>query len=231
MTHTAIKIAIGVSVVAALAGFGAMMVSGAPESVPAATATENAATELNPAFRPDRDPARVAQALTGTAQNFVPAGTLPGGASSLQESYQDWQVVCAQQVANDQTGAASPVKRCVMNQQQVERQNQQRVLAIELAPAGDKLEGALVLPFGLALDEGAALRVDDGPAGPPLRFRTCLPAGCVIPLSFDAANIAALRKGGMLKVKVVADGGGDTLLPISLKGFAAAYSRVAALSR
>jgi invasion protein IalB len=221
----------GVSAAAMLAGFGAMMIFGAPDSVSGATATENTAKELNPAFHTDRDPARVAQALTGTAQNFVPAGTLPGGASSLQESYQDWQVVCAQQVASDQTGDATPLTRCAMNQQQIERQNQQRVLAIELAPAGDKLEGALVLPFGLALDQGATLRVDDGPVGPPLRFRTCLPAGCVIPLSFDANKVAALQKGATLKIKVVADGGSDTLLPISLKGFAAAYSRVTALGR
>ena len=53
----------------------------------------------------------------------------------------------------------------------------------------------MVLPFGLALDHGVVLQVDDGAPGPVLRFRTCLPAGCVVPLSSDAKLVAAARKG------------------------------------
>jgi invasion protein IalB len=151
-----------------------------------------------------------------------PNDTLPGGASSLQETYQNWQVVCTQRES---------AKQCVMSQQQVSRQNQQRVLLVELTPAKDKLEGVLILPFGLALERGASLQIDDAAAGQPLQFRTCVPAGCVVPLSFDARTIATLQRGAALKIKVVSDGGEDTPLSVPLKGFTEAYSRVTALRR
>jgi invasion protein IalB len=108
---------------------------------------------------------------------------LPGGASSVQETFESWTVACVMD------GAA---KRCDLTQQQTDQQSRQRVLAIELSAATtDKVDGALVLPFGLAPDRGVTLHVDDAPAGPILSFRTCLPAGCVVPLSFDARLLAA----------------------------------------
>ncbi len=50
------------------------------------------------------------------------APSLPGGASSLQESYRDWRVTCR---------IAEATKRCALSQQQA-RQDGQRVLAIKL---------------------------------------------------------------------------------------------------
>jgi invasion protein IalB len=148
--------------------------------------------------------------------------SLPGGASSLNETYKDWTVACAQ------TGAT---KRCVLSQVQTQ-QNRQRVLAVELnAPAGNTVSGTLVLPFGLALDSGVAFQIDDKPAMAPVRFRTCIPTGCLVNVTFDAAMIVALRSGTALKVKAVADGGAAAPFSISLQGFGTALDRVAALSR
>ncbi|HEY4201821.1 MAG TPA: invasion associated locus B family protein [Devosiaceae bacterium] len=156
------------------------------------------------------------------AQVTPPASTLPGGASSLNETYRDWQVACAQDGAG---------KRCALSLTEA-RQNGQRVLTIQLnAPAGNTVAGALVLPFGLSLDAGVVLQVDDKPAGQPLRFRTCLRAGCVVALNFDAATIVALRGGGVLKVKTVADSGAEQPFSISLQGFATALDRVGALAQ
>jgi invasion protein IalB len=140
----------------------------------------------------------------------------------LQETYDDWQVACGQQ---------GGVKRCAMGQQQISKENRQRVLDIELWPAGDKLEGALMLPFGLALDQGVTLQVDDAAPGQPLHFRTCLPGGCVVPLSFDGRSLTALLHGTALKLKAVVDGGGIAPFTISLKGFAGAYNRSVALAK
>jgi invasion protein IalB len=140
----------------------------------------------------------------------------------LNETYRDWQVACSQQ------GTA---KRCALSQSQAQK-NGQRVLAIEFnAPSGNTVAGILVLPFGLALDKGVTLQIDDKPAGQPLRFRTCLPAGCVVPVSFDAPTLTVLRAGVALKVKATADGGQDVPFSISLQGFATALDRVAALAR
>jgi invasion protein IalB len=143
---------------------------------------------------------------------------LPGGASSLQETYQDWRVAC--QVANK-------LKRCVIAQQQ-NQQNGQRVLAIELnAPSGHMVAGTLALP----LDAGVAFQIDEKPAMPPMRVRTCVPSGCLVDVGFDAQTVAALRAGTAIKIKATADGGATMPLSISLRSFGAAIDRVAVLSR
>jgi invasion protein IalB len=151
---------------------------------------------------------------------------LPGGASSLRESHGDWMVSCAVQ---EQAGRN--VKSCALSQEQTNGNSRQRVLAIELKPENTGVAGILILPFGLALDHGATFQVDDSPAGPPQKFRTCIPAGCLVPVSFDARTLAALRKGNQLKVKTVADGGKETPFTISLKGFPSAFDRTAALAK
>jgi invasion protein IalB len=167
-----------------------------------------------------RDPLVVAQAATPTQ---TPASSLPGGASQIQETYRDWQVACVQQAQG---------KRCAATQVQLDPQSHQRVLDIEINESGpDKIAGVLLLPFGLALDRGATLQIDDGAPGQPLRFRTCIPAGCLIPLTFDAAYGAALRKATALKIKAVGDGGQDALFSVSLKGFGDALNRIGTLTQ
>jgi invasion protein IalB len=148
---------------------------------------------------------------------------LPGGANSLQETFDNWTVACV---------AQNGARRCAVSQQQADQQTRQRVLAIELiASSRDKVDGTLILPFGLALEDGVTLQVDDAPAGPRLRFRTCLPGGCLVTLAFDAAQSTALRKGETLKVNAVADGGKNAVFTISLKGYPAALDRMAALTK
>lgn len=162
--------------------------------------------------------ALLALSASAAAQN---AGSLlPGGASSLQETYQDWSLSCqsAQKVV------------CAVSQQQ-SQQNGQRVLAVELRGGAEGgISGNLVLPFGLLLDSGAVLQIDDGQPRAPLRFSTCVPAGCLVPLTFDAKTIAALRPGTALKIKVQNMDKQEVTLSISLKGLAAALDRLKALA-
>lgn len=196
-----------------LLGAGAMLYFMPGIAVPEKAIAASIKDQLN-----DPAPQRfeVAQAQTGGGS------TLPGGASSLNETYRDWRVACAQQ---------GPTKQCAMSQAQAQ-QNGQRVLGIELgAPAGKTVSGTLVLPFGLALDSGVTFQIDDKPEMAPARFRTCVPAGCLVNVSFDAATILALRAGTALKVKATADGGATAPFSISLQGFGTALDRVAVLSR
>jgi invasion protein IalB len=148
---------------------------------------------------------------------------LPGDATSLQEMHGDWRVACAQQ---------SGRKVCALSQQQTDKNSGQLLLAIELnAPAIDKAEGTLILPFGLALDQPVTLQVDDAAASPTLRFRTCLPVGCLVRLTFDSTSVALLRKGTTLTVRATADGGQGAVFKISLNGFSSALDRTAALAK
>jgi invasion protein IalB len=165
-------------------------------------------------------------ALFGAPALAQEAAGLPGGATSANESHGDWTVSCA---VVPQNGAANKV--CALSQRQTNGQTRQRVLAVELRPKETGAEGTLVLPFGLALDQGVALQIDDGQALPGLQFRTCLPGGCLVDLRFDAKTLPILRKSNSLKIKVVADGAGETQLAVSLKGFPGALDRTIALSK
>lgn len=163
----------------------------------------------------------IAQARVGAHGAEANSG-LPGGASSLNETYKDWRVACAQQ---------GNAKRCALSQIQAQ-QNGRRVLAIELnIPSNNTVSGTLVLPFGLALDSGVSFQIDEKPAMQPLRFRTCMPGGCLVSVSFDAATVTALRAGTALKIKATVDGGAVAPFSISLQGFATALDRVGVLSR
>jgi invasion protein IalB len=172
-------------------------------------------------------------AQTASAQNSqVPtapaapsqASPLPGGATSLQETYQEWLVSCAAPVG---------VKRCSLSQQQL-NQGRQRVLLIELVPGhGDSLAGTLIMPFGLLLDAGVALYVNEKPAGKSHRFRTCIPAGCMVPLQLGASSlVTALRSGTTLKlIATPSDGTQPVTFIVSLKGFPAALDRAIDLAK
>lgn len=149
---------------------------------------------------------------------------LPGGATSLNETHGDWTVTCT-----TPGGAA----RCAVSQTQVNEENRQRVLAMELTAneGGKAASGTLVLPFGLKLDQGVAFSIDEGELPPPLRFSTCLPVGCLVPLTFSQDAVAAMQAGTTLKVKAVAqDNGREINFSISLSGFAAALARAAELT-
>jgi len=149
------------------------------------------------------------------------APSLPGGASSLQETYRDWRVAC--EIVN-----AS--KRCALSQQQA-RQDGQRVLAIELqAGPDDAVTGHLVLPFGLLLQAGITPQIDEQPSMDALPFRTCLPQGCIVPITFDQPVIDSLRAGTTLKLTAKSSASNeDVTLGVSLRGFSTALDRVKAL--
>ncbi|MXO02422.1 invasion associated locus B family protein [Shinella zoogloeoides] len=207
---------LGISTVAAAAIAAAVAAYAVPSGAQSSSGTDTLFTTSNADPVPQRF--ELAQAQAGGAAT----SGLPGGASSLNETYKDWRVACVQQ---------GTVKSCVLSQAQVQ-QNGQRVLAIELnAPTGNAVTGTLVLPFGLALDAGVTFQIDEKPAMQPVRFRTCVPGGCIVNVNFDAATLVALRAGAVLKIKATADGGAATPFSISLQGFGTALDRVAALAR
>lgn len=194
-------------------------------SLPAIAATVATAAlaqqQLPSAPRPA--PAVRAQAPS-VQQPAGPVATLPNGASSINESYGDWTVDC--RIVERQ-------KRCVLSQAQGNKETGQRVFAIELrSPAGGKTEGTVLMPFGLNLDAGALLKLDDKDLGKGLRFSTCGPQGCLLPVSFPTAATDAMRKGTKL---VIASLNLSTNEPVtfnvSLDGFGAALARAADLAR
>lgn len=180
-----------------------------------------AAPQAGRVARIDPQSIQVAQASTGQGEQQQ-AAILPGGASSLNETYDDWRAICVVQ---------NKAKKCAISQVQME-QNGQRVLAVEVdPPQDDATKLTIILPFGLSLDAGVTLQVDEQAAMPPLRFRTCLPAGCIVSMDLDAETLQSLRGAKTIRVATVADGGAETPFSISLKGFSSALDRLETLSQ
>ncbi|MFK0274113.1 invasion associated locus B family protein [Ensifer sp. NPDC090286] len=145
----------------------------------------------------------------------------PAAPSQLSETFEDWSVACAE---------IEGKKHCLLSQRQFHKGGQ-HVLTIELRTADAGLEGSLALPFGLYLDKGVTLGVDEATGGKPTGFRTCLPLGCIVPLTFTESTVALLRSGTALKIGAFAsDSEKDVAFAVSLKGFTAALDRVIALS-
>ena len=159
--------------------------------------------------------------LGGAGASF--AQGLPGGATTLNETHGDWTVACATPEGN---------VRCAVSQVQINSDNRQRVLTVELTvtEGGNTASGMLVMPFGLALEQAVTLSIDDGAAMPPLRFSTCLPTGCLVPLAFNQETVTAMRAGTSLKAIATANGSGHEVnFSISLSGFTSALARAAEL--
>lgn len=148
---------------------------------------------------------------------------LPGGATSLNETHGDWTVACAQ-------NASTKTISCAMSQQLFNPQSKQRLVAIELSlDAEQTLKGVMVLPFGLKLSEGIRLRIDDSGDGLQLPFSTCLPVGCLGPISLNESAVASFRASSELKVLMTAQNDEQIEVVISLNGFTSAFNRIAAL--
>ncbi|HTJ57266.1 MAG TPA: invasion associated locus B family protein [Devosiaceae bacterium] len=162
--------------------------------------------------------------LTLASTPAMAAPSLPGGASSLSEAHGDWSVGCAVQGQGDASKLA-----CNVSQRQLDKANQRQVLAIELTPAAGTARGVLAMPLGMELDKGVVLQVDAGKSTPAQPYATCIAAGCIVPVNFDAANLKLLRTGKTLNVLAAAANGKPIKLAVPLTGLPAALDRATAL--
>lgn len=157
--------------------------------------------------------------LPAAAQKKVAA--LLNWASSLSEMYQDWRIACSVQ---------EPAMICSLSQDQVQ-QSGQRLLAVEMQRHPDgSATATLLLPFGILFDQGVALQIDDQSSLPSLKFRTCLPSGCLAVFSVDPSTLGKMRSGSVLKLTVTTAAETQLTFPVSLRGLSAALDRVTALS-
>jgi invasion protein IalB len=169
-------------------------------------------------------PAPANQAPAGQPTTVAAATPLPNGASSINETYGDWIVDCR---------LVEGQKQCMLLQAQGNNQTKQRTFEIQLrTPKDGKIEGTIIMPFGLKLDNGAILSLDDKDLGLGLRFSTCLLQGCLLPVSFPTATVDAIKKGKMLTIASLNLNSGEVVaFKIPLEGFAAASARMDELGK
>ncbi|ENN91998.1 invasion associated locus B family protein [Bartonella bovis] len=164
------------------------------------------------------------------AQNSKPiakpsVATLPNGASSLTETYDLWSVNC---------GIQEGKKVCFMLRQEVNDQNRVVVAMNVVLDADDVVSGSLTVPFGILVSKPIRLHVDDSKTVIETSVRTCVPAGCVVPIIFDKNFVAALRTGKQLKLSMTVAAPGEPPLNelfVQLNGFGDALNRLMALQK
>ena len=161
-------------------------------------------------------------AANGFAQEQAPATPkMASGASSLSETYDDWVLSCQ--------GTANGTECGLM--QVLSQQNGQRVLTFSISPVANNgiYAGSLIMPFGLELASGVTIALDDKAPGNPVGFKTCLPAGCIVPLEWSEEQFTALRAATNVKVTAQTSSGEPFALTVSLKGLSAAGKRAVEL--
>lgn len=169
-------------------------------------------------------PAAAQQSFSAPALAQVAVEKLPGGASSLTETYESWTVSCR---------IVEGRKVCSLSQVRGNQQTGQRSFAIDLQPPRDgKTEGTLVLPFGLALSAGVKLTLDDKALGQTIQFSTCVPNGCLVPVSFPTVATDAVKKAKTLTATATPSGGSEPVaFTLALDGFTAAFARIVELAK
>lgn len=135
----------------------------------------------------------------------------------LEEHYQDWTVSCER---------ADLTTTCSMHQQLYHSETRQRMLAIELRREASALSGVIVVPFGLRVDRSIKLLVDTNLPGYDVAVRTCVPSGCVIPVTFSEDFAVQLQRGSALSLNAMTDSDETVGLGFSLYGFSAATARL-----
>ncbi|MFT8674960.1 MAG: invasion associated locus B family protein [Acetobacter sp.] len=163
-----------------------------------------------------------ANAAVVTPKQERVSNSLPNGVSALTETYQAWKVMC---------GAGTKGETCVVSQQVSDSKSHKNVMTIQFHSMGKTTAGVVVLPLGVRLADGVIIRVDGKTLGKPFMFETCIPAGCLAPLTLDEAALGALQSSKKAEFSFSAATGQHVALPITVSGLDQAMARMTTLSR
>ena len=189
--------------------------------------------EAQPAPRPAAQPsAPTATAPAAPATPAPPTATPAESPERTMAVFGDWVVRCEGRAA---TATAPAGRNCEMAQTTTDqRQQPVAVLALGRQAKGEPLRLVAQLPVNVQPGPGARLTLDlPGRAEPPLPlpFRHCIPNGCFADAELrDEALLRRLRgrpaeAAGKLEWRNAA--GAESSIPVSFRGFGAAYEALA----
>ena len=140
----------------------------------------------------------------------------PAAAVEAGKSFGDWQTECE--------AAPDGPPRCFLSQTQFivdeKTKAKSRLIKLALGYFGPNGQGVMVvvLPLGVDLRAGAALRVDDG-TPMALTFQQCLQDGCVANMALDDKTVAALKKSKKAQIDLKPYNGAQAMaITVSTKG-------------
>ncbi len=154
---------------------------------------------------------------------------LAGGIASAEavESttyrFDDWQVVCQQDDEHHNL--------CTMSQQGIDRKSGRQIyqVAVSFPDGSGQPRLDVLVPLGVSLPFGVRIEVDKG-AGAPfnMRYRYCVGSGCLAETNMNQKMLDAFRHGHKASIHVQDQNKKDLALPISLKGYTKAFSKLEA---
>lgn len=133
------------------------------------------------------------------------------------ETFGDWKIGCIKR------DAARP-DLCAVFQRLAVKNSGQQLLRVEVAYAGPKGEpqATIILPLGVFLPAGVALKVDDGKQiNVPVLY--CTAEGCVTRVTLDKPFLEAMLGGTNLRIGVLNVERKEFVMRVSLKGFASGF--------
>jgi len=158
----------------------------------------------------------LAVTLFGTALHAQTRTGASGEATGFNST--GWNVQCQNTSGGLQCAAAMNVVAGAENQ---------RVFGISLQEGAGEAGPTLVmqLPFGLNLQRGVDLRIDDLETE-TFTISTCLQTGCFVVQQAEQALINQMVAGQVLHVAMQTSDGNETTMDLPLEGFAAAIDRL-----
>ena len=143
-------------------------------------------------------------------------GGLSLGASAetpqQNETHGDWTVRCVER---------TNLPPCDMIQIASNKESGDQVMQFSIAHAGkaDFFAIQFLVPLGVRIDEGVAIRVDEQPPITNYGFTRCTAEGCYIETAVGHKDLDIFRQG-KAGILVMLEGGGEPLVvPLSFDGF------------
>lgn len=110
---------------------------------------------------------------------------------TLRSTFGNWGVLC-----NEDN---PPECRAAQSQNYTDIENPGRLLQVVLAVDAGRTFAVMTLPFGVDLQAGIAIKVDDEQEL-NAAFTTCFPDGCQSVVQLDEAAVEQIRGGNIMKV-------------------------------
>lgn len=148
--------------------------------------------------------------------------TAPGGAE-IEASFGDWSKVCQTNEAGEGESEGSAEKSCQIVQAATQNESGQRILQTSIGYADNGTPVlTLTAPLGIYLPRGITVSVDNTPI--TATISRCSQNGCVGQIQMQESLIEAMKNNNNGAVLVATTPDNNLKLPLSLKGFTAAFA-------
>lgn len=150
-------------------------------------------------------------------------------ATYFRGTYDDWKMRC---IRNDTKDEADDLCQSYQLLYEASGNPVAEFTLYRLPEGSPATAGAtVVVPLGTLLPAELKMRVDDGPAK-SYAYSFCTAIGCVSRIGLTAEEVAALKAGSQATLTIVPAQAPDQSvdIPVSLKGFTAAYEDASVLA-